>query len=121
MPIIWSAVSEIVGRKVMLCFNSHKDYGADYKALISQKVYLASLCIALAGAIVSATAQSINILIAMRCLQAIGYVYRTISLNILPLTSLKHSTAAILSIGAATLADIYDPHERGTMMGIYYW
>lgn len=25
----------------------------------------------------------------------------------------------MLSIGAATLADIYEPHERGTMMGIY--
>lgn len=24
-----------------------------------------------------------------------------------------------MSIGAATLADIYEPHERGTMMGIY--
>ena len=28
--------------------------------------------------------------------------------------------SAVLSIGAATLADIYEPHERGTMMGIYY-
>lgn len=26
-----------------------------------------------------------------------------------------------MSIGAATLADIFEPHERGTMMGIYYW
>ena len=25
-----------------------------------------------------------------------------------------------MSLGAATLADIYDPIERGTMMGIYY-
>ena len=32
-----------------------------------------------------------------------------------------HSGAAVISIGAATLADIYEPHERGTMMGIYYW
>lgn len=30
-------------------------------------------------------------------------------------------TAAVVSIGAATLADIFEPHERGTMMGIYYW
>jgi len=30
------------------------------------------------------------------------------------------SASAVLSIGAATLADIYEPHERGTMMGIYY-
>ncbi|KAI0345658.1 vacuolar DHA amino acid exporter [Trametopsis cervina] len=79
-PIIWSAVSEIVGRK---------------------KVYLASLTIGLVGAIVAATARSIGVLIGMRCLQAVG-------------------TSAIMSLGAATLADIYDPHERGTMMGIYY-
>lgn len=25
-----------------------------------------------------------------------------------------------MALGAATLADIYEPHERGTMMGIYY-
>ncbi|KAI0088499.1 MFS general substrate transporter [Irpex rosettiformis] len=80
VPLLWSAISEIIGRK---------------------KVYLVSLSIGLVGAIVAATARSISVLIAMRCLQAIG-------------------TAAILSIGAATLADIYDPHERGTMMGIYY-
>jgi len=80
MPIVWSAISEIFGRK---------------------KVYLVSLSIGLIGAIVAATAHSVGLLIGMRCLQAVG-------------------TAAILSIGAATLADIYDPHERGTMMGIYY-
>ncbi|KAL4070034.1 major facilitator superfamily domain-containing protein [Scleroderma yunnanense] len=30
-----------------------------------------------------------------------------------------HRTSAIFTIGAATLADIYDPYQRGTMMGIY--
>ncbi|KAI0685014.1 MFS general substrate transporter [Cytidiella melzeri] len=80
VPLLWSAVSEIIGRK---------------------KVYLVSLSIGLTGAIVAATSHSIGILIGMRCLQAVG-------------------TSAILSIGAATLADIYDPHERGTMMGVYY-
>ena len=25
-----------------------------------------------------------------------------------------------MAIGAATLADIYEPHQRGTMMGVYY-
>ncbi|KAI0768871.1 MFS general substrate transporter [Irpex lacteus] len=80
VPLLWSAVSEIVGRK---------------------KVYLVSLSIGLVGAIVAATARSVDVLIGMRCLQAVG-------------------TSAILSIGAATLADIYEPHERGTMMGIYY-
>ena len=30
------------------------------------------------------------------------------------------SSSAVIAIGAATLADIYEPHERGTMMGVYY-
>lgn len=30
------------------------------------------------------------------------------------------SSSAVFSVGAGTLADIYDPHERGKMMGIYY-
>jgi MFS family permease len=30
------------------------------------------------------------------------------------------SSSAIMSIAAATLADIYEPHERGAKMGIYY-
>ncbi|TDL23222.1 MFS general substrate transporter [Rickenella mellea] len=50
---------------------------------------------------VVATAKSIGLVIGMRCLQAAG-------------------ASAVLTIGAATLADIYEPHERGTMMGIYY-
>jgi MFS family permease len=53
------------------------------------------------GALVSALAKSIGVLIGMRCLQGLG-------------------SSAVLAIGAATLADIYEPVERGTKMGIYY-
>lgn len=58
----------------------------------------------------------------MRCLQAVGYVQHDYAFYLMK-TQPPHpySTSAILSIGAATLADIYEPHERGTMMGIYYW
>ncbi|KAJ3491132.1 hypothetical protein NLI96_g911 [Meripilus lineatus] len=66
-----------------------------------KKVYLISLVICSVGCIISATAQSIGVLIGMRCVQALG-------------------SSAVLAIGAATLADIYEPYERGTMMGIYY-
>jgi MFS family permease len=31
-----------------------------------------------------------------------------------------HSSSSFISIGAATLADIYDPAERGKMIGIFY-
>lgn len=31
-----------------------------------------------------------------------------------------YSGSAVVTIGAATLADVYEPHERGTMMGIFY-
>ncbi|TFY58682.1 hypothetical protein EVJ58_g6267 [Rhodofomes roseus] len=53
------------------------------------------------GCIVAATSKTISVLIGMRCVQAAG-------------------SSAVLSIGAATLADIFEPAERGTMMGIYY-
>lgn len=79
-PVIWSAVSEIVGRK---------------------KVYLVSMTLCMVGCIVAGTAKSIGVLLGMRCVQGAG-------------------GAAVISIGAATLADIYEPHERGTMMGVYY-
>jgi len=80
VPIIWSAVSEVYGRKI---------------------IYLLSLTICTVGCIVAATAKSIGVLIGIRCLQAAG-------------------SSAVISIGAATLADLYEPHERGTIMGIYY-
>jgi hypothetical protein len=40
-----------------------------------------------------------------------------------PFTSLltqQLRSSAVLAIGAATLADIYDSHERGSKMGLYY-
>ncbi|EIM81719.1 MFS general substrate transporter [Stereum hirsutum FP-91666 SS1] len=80
MPLVWSIVSEIKGRKI---------------------VYVVSIAIAVVGCIVAALAKTIDVLIGMRCLQALG-------------------TSAVMSIGAATLADIYEPAQRGTMMGIYY-
>ncbi|KAJ3735920.1 vacuolar DHA amino acid exporter [Lentinula guzmanii] len=64
-------------------------------------VYIVSLAIFTVGSVVVATSQSIGLLIGFRCFQAAG-------------------SSAVMSIGAATLADIYDPVERGTKMGIYY-
>ncbi|KAH0830429.1 major facilitator superfamily domain-containing protein [Lanmaoa asiatica] len=79
-PLVWSAISEIKGRKV---------------------VYLSSMSLFLIGSAVVATSKSIGLVIGMRCLQAAG-------------------SSAIMAIAAATLADIYEPHERGVKMGIYY-
>ncbi|KAK0437139.1 MFS general substrate transporter [Desarmillaria tabescens] len=64
-------------------------------------VYLISLLIFTAGSIVVATSKTIGLVIGMRCLQALG-------------------SSAVMTIGAASLADIFDPQERGTKMGIYY-
>ncbi|PBK67294.1 vacuolar DHA amino acid exporter [Armillaria solidipes] len=64
-------------------------------------VYLVSLLIFTAGSIVVATSKTIGLVIGMRCLQALG-------------------SSAVMTIGAASLADIFDPEERGTKMGIYY-
>ncbi|KAJ7452190.1 vacuolar DHA amino acid exporter [Mycena galericulata] len=80
MPLLWSAISEVKGRKL---------------------VYVVSIAIFTAGSIVVATSKTITLVIVFRCIQATG-------------------SSAVMSIGAATLADIFDPVERGTKMGIYY-
>ncbi|KAJ6463377.1 vacuolar DHA amino acid exporter [Mycena sanguinolenta] len=80
MPLFWSAISEIKGRKM---------------------VYVVSIAISTAGSIVVATSKTIQLVILFRCVQAAG-------------------SSAVMAIGAATLADIFDPVERGQKMGIYY-
>ncbi|KAG2090388.1 MFS general substrate transporter [Suillus discolor] len=79
-PMIWSAISEIKGRKT---------------------VYLFSLVLFTLGSVIVAVSRTIGFVIGMRILQSIG-------------------ASAVLTIGATTLADIYEPHQRGKMMGIYY-
>ncbi|KAH6911807.1 major facilitator superfamily domain-containing protein [Coprinopsis sp. MPI-PUGE-AT-0042] len=79
IPLVWSAISEIKGRKL---------------------VYITSLSIFTIGAIMAAVSPSIGVVIASRCIQAAG--------------------CSIIAIGSATLADIYEPYERGTKMGVYY-
>ncbi|KAJ6596538.1 MFS general substrate transporter [Mycena sp. CBHHK59/15] len=78
--LLWSAVSEIGGRKF---------------------VYLVSLGCFTVGSIITANAKNMGILIGFRCLQGAG-------------------SSVVLTIGAASLADIFEPSERGTKMGIYY-
>ncbi|KAJ7468471.1 major facilitator superfamily domain-containing protein [Mycena latifolia] len=80
MPLLWSAVSEVKGRKL---------------------VYVVSIAIFTAASVVVATSKTIELVIAFRCIQATG-------------------SSAVMAIGAATLADIFDPVERGTKMGVYY-
>ncbi|TFK81687.1 MFS general substrate transporter [Polyporus arcularius HHB13444] len=66
-----------------------------------KKVYLVSTALCVVGCIVAALAKTISILIGMRSIQALG-------------------SSAVMALGAATLSDIYEPEQRGTMMGIYY-
>ncbi|KAJ7889931.1 vacuolar DHA amino acid exporter [Mycena olivaceomarginata] len=80
MPLFWSAVSEVKGRKL---------------------VYVVSITISTVGSVVVATSKTIILVIIFRCIQATG-------------------SSAVMAIGAATLADIFDPVERGRKMGIYY-
>ncbi|KAF8999942.1 vacuolar DHA amino acid exporter [Cyathus striatus] len=80
VPLLWSSISEIKGRKF---------------------VYLISLGLFTVGSVVVAVSKNIGLVIGFRCMQAIG-------------------SSAVMAIGAATLADIFEPAERGTKMGIYY-
>ncbi|KAI0775515.1 vacuolar DHA amino acid exporter [Trametes elegans] len=66
-----------------------------------KRVYLVSTALCMLGCIVAALSKTIDVLIGMRCIQGVG-------------------SSAVISLGAATLADIYEPSQRGTMMGIYY-
>ncbi|KAG8682263.1 hypothetical protein FRC08_015069 [Ceratobasidium sp. 394] len=79
-PLVWSAISEIKGRKM---------------------VYIVSMTLFCIGSAVSGAARDMNVLIGMRILQAAG-------------------SSSVLNLGAGTLSDMYDTHERGTMMGIYF-
>ncbi|KAG2055451.1 MFS general substrate transporter [Suillus hirtellus] len=79
-PTIWSAISEIKGRKL---------------------VYLLSIGLFIIGSAIVALSRTIGLMIGMRIVQAAG-------------------SSAIFGMGTATLADIYEPHQRGTMMGVYY-
>ncbi|KAL4070035.1 major facilitator superfamily domain-containing protein [Scleroderma yunnanense] len=78
VSLLWSATSEIKGRKV--------------------------------SSSLSACLSSINIAF------YIGFSHR----SSIQEYRADYWSSAVLTIGAATLADIYDPHQRGTMMGIYY-
>ncbi|KAG2109883.1 vacuolar DHA amino acid exporter [Suillus discolor] len=80
LPLLWSAASEIKGRK---------------------PVYLVSSALFVVGSAILAFSKTIEVMIVMRTLQAAG-------------------SSAAISISAATLADIYDTHERGTRMGIFF-
>ncbi|XP_006462371.1 hypothetical protein AGABI2DRAFT_186299 [Agaricus bisporus var. bisporus H97] len=80
MPLVWCAISEIKGRKM---------------------IYLVSLAGSLVSSIAVAVSRRIELVIAFRSIQAAGL-------------------SAVISIGAATLADMFEPAERGTKMGVYY-
>lgn len=119
-PLFWSAVSEITGRKVRQRLQV-REFVCVNGSTLWQKVYLASITLCTVGCVVAGLAKTIGVLIGMRCVQAAGYVLLISQIRTALLTPAVPSSAAVISIGAATLADIYEPHERGTMMGIYYW
>ncbi|KAG1876802.1 MFS general substrate transporter [Suillus tomentosus] len=64
-------------------------------------VYLVGSALFMVGNVALALSKTIEVMIGMRALQAAG-------------------SCAAMAISAATLADIYDTHERGTMMGIFF-
>lgn len=64
-------------------------------------IYIISIALFTASCAGAGVANTIGLLIGMRVLQGAG-------------------NAAVLAIGAGTLADIFEPSQRGTMIGIYY-
>ncbi|KAL9715585.1 hypothetical protein Ac2012v2_000027 [Leucoagaricus gongylophorus] len=80
VPLLWTAISEVKGRK---------------------PVYLISVAFFTVASVAVALSTNAGLVIAFRAIQAAG-------------------SSAIIAIGAATLADIFEPAERGTKMGIFY-
>ncbi|ODO09168.1 hypothetical protein I350_02768 [Cryptococcus amylolentus CBS 6273] len=70
-------------------------------APVSEPIYLLSYAIYLAALVIGSRAQSMPVLIAMRVLQAFG-------------------SGPALAIGAGSLADMYEQHERGAKLGMFY-
>ncbi|KIW12662.1 hypothetical protein PV08_09940 [Exophiala spinifera] len=79
-PLWWSTLSETAGRRT---------------------TYLVSLFFFVLFAILSATAKSIGVFVAMRMLSG-------------------GAGASVQAVGAGTLADIWEPFERGKAMGRFY-
>ncbi|KAJ7270783.1 major facilitator superfamily domain-containing protein [Mycena haematopus] len=91
MPLFWSAISEVKGRKL---------------------VYVVSIAISTAGSVVVANEQDNRAVSGQYFIPLYGSGYIT-TLRVILFDAYKR-------LGAATLADIFDPVERGQKMGIYY-
>ncbi|WVQ99518.1 hypothetical protein IAU59_006654 [Kwoniella sp. CBS 9459] len=70
-------------------------------AAISEPSYLVSYAIYVVALIVASRAKNMSVLIGMRVLQAVG-------------------SGAVTACGAGSLADMYEMHERGEKMGLFY-
>ncbi|KJA20497.1 hypothetical protein HYPSUDRAFT_43203 [Hypholoma sublateritium FD-334 SS-4] len=76
-------------------------WGAFTEMYGRKSIYLASITLFIVGSGVGGFAKTVTILIVMRVIQGMG-------------------ASAVLTLGAATLADMYDAKERGSVMGVYY-
>ncbi|KAG1745209.1 major facilitator superfamily domain-containing protein [Suillus lakei] len=97
-PLLWSAASEIKGRK---------------------PIYLVSSALFAVGSAVSALSKTVEVMASYAKHFKLRGEHSFKHLDINP-TPLSADQAAVMSISTATLADIYETHERGTMMGIFF-
>lgn len=71
-PLIWSAISEIKGRKVAV--HTIRTLRTLIRVWLGQTVYLVSISIFTIGSIIVATAKTIGLVIGFRIIQGAGYV-----------------------------------------------
>ncbi|KAK1220331.1 hypothetical protein PQX77_016926 [Marasmius sp. AFHP31] len=91
MPLLWSAISEVKGRKA---------------------VYVSSLSIFCAGSLVVATSKTIGLVIGFRCLQAAGEAPRQIDLPVLDFMRLMN----LMQMGIYYMAPLLGP-SLGPILG----
>lgn len=77
-PLVWSAISEIKGRKV--CPSCTMPIVV-LKCHVIQVVYLSSMSLFVVGSAVVATSKTIGLVIGMRALQAMGWVHILVSIS----------------------------------------
>lgn len=125
-PLLWSSLSEVTGRKkcYIVALGEltllSRSIAAEPPLTRSLRTRFYLAVIYVVGSVVCSRSNSIGVFIAMRVLQSLG-------------------SSAVLSLGAGTLADMYDvslvssrpfdlaltpsffqTHERGEKLGVYY-
>lgn len=120
IPLLWSVMSELKGRKVTTL---HSNFTGTDQLSCARRGCVHCFHPALRGRFNRRGALAVHRSAHWYAMYTSGRVsssfYKFVVMSQTH-RGLFNSSSAVLAIGAATLADIYDSHERGSKMGLYY-